>query len=438
MSFSKELFIRAQKVMPGGVNSPVRSFAAVGGDYPPFISHGDKAYLFDVDGKSYVDYVGSWGALILGHAPENVVSAVQKASAKGLSFGASTAAEIKLAEKITELMPNLQKVRLMNSGTEATMTAIRLARGFTKRNKILKFNGCYHGHVDALLVKAGSGPASFAIPDSAGIPKEVAEQTITVDFNNLERVTQAFIHHGEEIAAVIVEPVAGNMGCVLPLSGFLEELRKLCTHYKSLLIFDEVITGFRVALNGAQGHYKVKPDLTTLGKIIGGGLPIGALGGRRDVMDYLSPTGPVYQAGTLSGNPISVAAGLTALEAVSAEEFYNALSVTTGKLVNGLCNLAKEAGISLQANYLGGLFGLFFTEETEIYHYQQVVECNSSLFNSFFRRMLEQGIYFAPSRFESGFVSSLHGEEELDLTFNAAKKVFSKLKEKQGELIHSI
>jgi glutamate-1-semialdehyde 2,1-aminomutase len=427
MPSSQKLFLRAKRLIPGGVNSPVRSFNAVGG-HPIFFSHGKKAYLFDVEGKTYLDYVGSWGALILGHAPENVVTTVQEAVARGLSFGAPIAAEANLVEKITNLMPNLKKIRLMNSGTEATMTAIRLARGFTKRNKILKFNGCYHGHVDALLVKAGSGLASFGMPDSAGIPAEVVQHTLSVDFNNLEQVTQVFMQYGKEIAAIIVEPIAGNMGCLLPLSGFLAGLRKLCDYYGSLLIFDEVITGFRVARGGAQELYQVKPDLTTLGKIIGGGLPIGALGGRTDIMDYLAPEGPVYQAGTLSGNPISVAAGLASLEMITAAEFYTELSSITRKLVEGLLDLAKKAGIPLQAHYAGGLFGLFFTEETEIYHYSQVAQCNSLLFKQFFHDMLTEGIYFAPSPFESGFVSSVHSEPELELTFTAAKKIFGKLK----------
>ncbi|WP_218814021.1 glutamate-1-semialdehyde 2,1-aminomutase [Rickettsiella endosymbiont of Dermanyssus gallinae] len=427
MSSSQELFSRAKQFIPGGVNSPVRSFKAVGGE-PLFFSHGNHAYLFDVQGKSYIDYVGSWGALILGHAPENIVKAVQEAAAKGLSFGASIAAEADLAEKIRTLMPNLKKIRLMNSGTEATMTAVRLARGFTGRKKILKFNGCYHGHVDALLVKAGSGLASFSIPDSAGIPEEVVEQTLSVDFNNLEQVNQVFLHHGKEIAAVIVEPVAGNMGCILPLSGFLEGLRELCNYYGSLLIFDEVITGFRVALGGAQALYHVKPDLTTLGKIIGGGLPIGALGGRSDIMDCLAPEGSVYQAGTLSGNPISVAAGLATLEMLSVPDFYTDLSAMTRRLVEGLLHIAKEIGIPLQGHYVGGLFGLFFTEESEIYQYEQVARCNPLLFKQFFHEMLAEGIYFAPSPFESGFVSSVHSEEDLSFTLNAAEKVFTKLK----------
>jgi len=427
MSSSQELFLRAKQFIPGGVNSPVRSFKAVGGT-PLFFSHGNQAYLFDVQGKSYIDYVGSWGALILGHAPENVVKAVQEAAAKGLSFGASIAAEADLAEKIRTLMPNLKKVRLMNSGTEATMTAVRLARGFTGRKKILKFNGCYHGHVDALLVKAGSGLASFSMPDSAGIPEEVVEQTLSVDFNNLEQVNQVFLHHGKEIAAVIVEPIAGNMGCLLPLSGFLEGLRELCNYYGSLLIFDEVITGFRVALGGAQALYSVKPDLTTLGKIIGGGLPIGALGGRSDIMDCLAPEGSVYQAGTLSGNPISVAAGLATLEMLSVPDFYSDLGAMTRRLVEGLLHIAKEIGIPLQGHHVGGLFGLFFTEESEIYQYEQVARCNPLLFKQFFHEMLAEGIYFAPSPFESGFVSSAHSEEELSFTLNAAEKVFAKLK----------
>ena len=430
MSSSKALFLRAKRLIPGGVNSPVRSFKAVGGD-PIFFSHGKGAYLFDVEGKCYLDYVGSWGALILGHAPENLVKVVQEAVAKGLSFGASIPGEADLVEKICQLMPNLEKVRLMNSGTEATMTAVRLARGFTKRNKILKFNGCYHGHVDALLIKAGSGLASLGTPDSAGIPDEVVQQTLSVDFNNLEQLTQAFIHHGKEIAAVIVEPIAGNMGCLLPLPGFLEGLRELCDYYGSLLIFDEVITGFRVALGGAQEVFQVKPDLTTLGKIIGGGLPIGALGGRKDIMDQLAPDGPVYQAGTLSGNPISVAAGLATLEAITEEEFYPDLNKMTRKLTEGLRVIAKDANIALQTQYIGGLFGLFFTEETEVYYYEQVARCNFSLFKQFFHKMLAEGVYFAPSPFESGFVSSVHAEQELAFTLAAAEKVFSKLKQEE-------
>lgn len=437
MSSSQELFLRAKQFIPGGVNSPVRSFKAVGG-CPVFFSHGNQAYLYDVQGKSYIDYVGSWGASILGHAPEKVVKAVQETAARGLSFGASIAAEADLAEKICTLMPNLQKVRLMNSGTEATMTAIRLARGFTGRKKIIKFNGCYHGHVDALLVKAGSGLASFSISDSAGIPTEVIELTFSLDFNNLEQVNQIFLHHGKEIAAVIVEPIAANMGCLLPLSGFLEGLRELCTCYGSLLIFDEVITAFRVALGGAQSLYQIKPDLTTLGKIIGGGLPIGALGGREDIMDYLAPEGPVYQAGTLSGNPISVAAGLATLNELSVPHLYSELNVTTGRLVEGLLDIAKEIEIPLQAHQIGGLFGLFFTKESEIYRYEQVVRCNTVLFKRFFHEMLAAGIYFAPSAFESGFISTAHGEQEINFTLNTAKNVFSKLKEESLEFDLSI
>jgi len=426
MPSSHELFLRAKQFIPGGVNSPVRSFRAVGGD-PIFFSHGNKAYLFDVEGKAYLDYVGSWGASILGHAPEPVVTAVTKAVAKGLSFGASIAAEADLAEKITILMPNLQKIRLMNSGTEATMTAVRLARGFTKRDKILKFNGCYHGHVDSLLISAGSGMANLAIPDSAGIPKAVIQQTFSVDFNDLEQVTRVFMDHGKEIAAVIVEPVAANMSCILPLAGFLSGLRELCNNYGSLLIFDEVITGFRVAKGGAQELYQVQPDLTTLGKIISGGLPIGALGGKKDMMDYLAPDGPVYQAGTLSGNPISVAAGLASLEMLDIAGFYTELSSVTRRLVQGLLDLAKEAGIPLRAHCIGGLFGLFFTEESEIYNYAQVTACNFQLFRQFFHAMLAEGIYFSPSPFESGFVSSTHDEQTLAATFAAAERVFSKL-----------
>lgn len=428
MISSHELFSKAKQFIPGGVNSPVRAFNAVGGD-PIFFSHGKGAYLFDVQGKSYIDYVGSWGALVLGHAPEKIVLAVEEAAKRGLSFGAPTSAEIDLAEKISSLMPNLAKVRLMNSGTEATMTAIRLARGFTGRDKILKFNGCYHGHVDALLVKAGSGLASFGIPDSAGVPKIVAQQTLSVDFNNLEQVTQMFMHYGKEIAAVIVEPIAANMNCILPLSGFLEGLRELCDYYGSILIFDEVISGFRVALGGAQEIYQVKPDLTTLGKIIGGGLPVGALGGRAEIMDCLAPQGNVYQAGTLSGNPITVAAGLATLEVISQAGFHSELNLINKKLISGLLELAKDARIYFQAHHVGGLFGFLFSEETEIYNYQQVKLANQLFFKEFFHRMIAEGIYFSPSAFESGFISSVHGMQEVEFTLVAAEKVFSKLNE---------
>jgi glutamate-1-semialdehyde 2,1-aminomutase len=428
MISSHELFIKAKQFIPGGVNSPARSFNAVGGE-PIFFSHGKGAYLFDVQNKAYIDYVGSWGALVLGHAHEKIVSAVEQAAQRGLSFGAPTSVEIDLAEKISNLMPNLTKVRLMNSGTEATMTAIRLARGFTGRDKILKFNGCYHGHVDALLVKAGSGLANFSLPDCAGVPKDVVHQTLSVDFNNLEQVTQMFMQHGKEIAAVIVEPIAANMNCILPLSGFLEGLRELCDYYGSLLVFDEVISGFRVSLGGAQEIYQVKPDLTTLGKIIGGGLPVGALGGRAEVMDCLAPLGNVYQAGTLSGNPITVAAGLATLEIISQPEFYAELNFISEKLVSGLLELAKDNSISFQAHHIGGLFGFLFTKEAEIYNYQQVKLANQSLFKEFFHRMLAEGIYLSPSSFEAGFISSSHGEQEIDFTLTAAEKIFAKLKE---------
>lgn len=428
MISSHELFSKAKQLIPGGVNSPVRSFHAVGGE-PIFFSHGKAAYLFDVQAKPYIDYVGSWGALILGHAPEKIISAVDEAAKRGLSFGAPTPGEICFAEKISNLMPNLEKVRLMNSGTEATMTAIRLARGFTGRDKILKFKGCYHGHVDSMLVKAGSGFANFSIPDCSGVPKEVAQQTLSVDFNNLEQVTQMFMHHGKEIAAIIIEPIAANMNCILPLPGFLEGLRELCDYYESLLIFDEVISGFRVALGGAQGIYRVKPDLTTLGKIIGGGLPVGALGGRAEIMDCLAPEGKVYQAGTLSGNPITVAAGLATLEIVSQPEFYSKLNAINEKLISGLLARAKAADICFQAHAIGGLFGFLFTQATEIYNYQHVKLSHQYLFKEFFHRMLAEGIYFSPSVFESGFLSSAHGEHEIDSTLVAAEKVFSKLKE---------
>lgn len=422
---SSQLFSRAQRVIPGGVNSPVRAFKGVGGD-PIFIARGEGAYLFDADGNRYIDYVASWGPLILGHAHPAIVEAVQKAAVNGLSFGAPTELEIQLAEKICALMPNIEMVRMINSGTEATMTAIRLARGFTRRNKIIKFIGCYHGHNDALLVKTGSGALTLSLPDSVGVPKEFAQHTLLAEFNHPAQVEQLFAEHGEDIAAIIVEPVAGNMNCVLPMPGFLEKCRDLCDRYKSILIFDEVITGFRVGLGGAQAHFKIKPDLTTLGKIIGGGMPVGAVGGRKDIMEYLAPSGPVYQAGTLSGNPVAMAAGLAMLTEISKPGFYETLAKTTKLFATDLMALAEKAGVPFTANTIGSMFGLFFTDENAIYFLDQVKRCNQDYFKSFFHAMLNEGVYLAPSMYEAGFISSVHGDKEINKTLESAEKVFNK------------
>lgn len=426
MSHSHQLFIRAQQLIPGGVNSPVRAFQLMDVE-PVFISHGDKAFLFDVDGKSYVDYVNSWGALILGHADPTVTQMIQQTLIQGVSFGAPTELELLLAEEICRCMPSIEMIRMMNSGTEAVMTAIRLARGFTRRDKILKFNGCYHGHVDSLLVQAGSGLATFGLPGSSGVLPEITKNTLSVDFNNLEQVTQAFIHHGKDLAAVIVEPVAGNMGCVLPLMGFLEGLRELCTQYGSLLIFDEVMTGFRVALGGAQGYYKIQPDLTILGKVIGGGLPIGALGGRRDIMKNLAPLGSVYQAGTLAGNPLAMASGLATLQKISEPGFYDSLAANTKKLAFGLAQAAAIADIPLLISYLGGMFGISFTQQTQICNFEDAQCSNLERFKLFFRGMLMEGVYLAPSMFESLFLTAAHGKQEIKFTIGAAQKVMSKI-----------
>lgn len=423
---SAELFQRAQKCIPGGVNSPVRAFKGVGGD-PVFFAAGEGAYLTDVDGKRYIDYVSSWGPSILGHAHPAVVDAVAKHAKQGLSFGAPTELEVIMAERICQLMPNIEMVRMVNSGTEATMTAVRLARGFTRRNKIIKFKGCYHGHNDSLLAQAGSGVLTCGLPDSAGVPADFVKYTLIADYNNLTHVEELFAKYADDIAAVIIEPVPANMNCLLPLPGFLQGLRQLCDKHQTVLIFDEVITGFRVGLGGAQAHYQIKPDLSVLGKIIGGGLPVGALGGRKDIMEYLAPLGPVYQAGTLSGNPLAMAAGLAILEEVSRPGFYETLSQTTKQLVLGLMGCAEQARIPLTANYLGGLFGIFFSEERSIHHYEQAKACHLNQFKQFFHAMLDEGIYLAPSMFEAGFVSHAHGAKEIEITLNAAAKAFKKV-----------
>jgi glutamate-1-semialdehyde 2,1-aminomutase len=426
MSRSEDLFLDAQSVIPGGVNSPVRAFKGVGGS-PLFFEKGEGPYLFDADGKRYIDYVGSWGPMITGHANKGVIEAVQKQLMQGLSYGAPTELETTMAKKVCSLIPSIEKVRMVNSGTEATMSAIRLARGFTGRDKIVKFEGCYHGHSDSLLVKAGSGALTLGVPNSPGVPASLAEHTITLRYNDLDSVKQAFAEIGEQVAAIIVEPVAGNMNCIPPVEGFLEGLRAVCDEYKTVLIFDEVMTGFRVSLSGAQGHFKIKPDLTTLGKVIGGGLPVGAFGGRADIMDYIAPIGPVYQAGTLSGNPLAMAAGLTMLTDISEDGFYDRLIAQTTRLVEGLRGAAKETNTAMSFNQAGSMFGFFFTSEPQIDFYEQVVECDMEKFQHFYHGMLEEGVYLAPSAFEAGFVSSTHSDEVIDATIAAAKKVMASL-----------
>ena len=423
MKRSRQLFQRAQLVIPAGVNSPVRAFRSVGGT-PLFIQRGKGAQVWDVDGRVYIDYVGSWGPLIVGHAHPDVVNAARLAAERGLSFGAPTEQEVEMAELLCRLVPSLEQVRLVSSGTEATMSAIRLARGHTGRHKIVKFEGCYHGHADALLVKAGSGALTFGQPSSAGVPPPTAAHTVVLEYNNETALEQAFEREGAEIAAVIVEPVAGNMNLVAPRTSFLELLRRLCTRDGAVLIFDEVMTGFRVALGGAQALYSVTPDLTTLGKVIGGGLPVGAFGGRRDIMRAIAPLGPVYQAGTLSGNPVAVAAGLATLKLVQVPGFYDRLAATTRALCEGLARAAQERGIPFSAASVGGMFGIFF-RATPPASFAEAMQCDTETFNRFFHAMLAAGFYLAPSAFEAGFVSSAHGEAEVGRTVGAAKKVFA-------------
>lgn len=420
------LFSKAQHYIPGGVNSPVRAFRGVDGE-PIFMQKGSGPYIMDTEGRSYIDYVGSWGPLILGHAHPSVVECVKAAVENGLSFGAPTEIEVQLAEKICSLMPSVEMVRMVSSGTEATMSTIRLARGFTQRDKILKFAGCYHGHSDSLLVKSGSGALTLGIPDSAGVPADLAKHTLIAEYNDLETVEQLFSRYGDTIAAIIVEPVVGNMNCILPKPGFLEGLRTLCDQYRSLLIFDEVMTGFRVALGGAQALYGIKPDLTTLAKIIGGGMPVGAFGGRRDIMSYLAPLGPVYQAGTLSGNPVAMAAGLATLELISVPGFYEDLDEKTGRLMEGLKQVAVNAHVPFLTQRVGSMFGLFFTDQTEVSSYDQVKKTNLEQFKAFFHGMLKAGVYLAPSAFEAGFVSAAHTQKEIDLTIQAAAEAFSRV-----------
>ena len=426
MTRSHTLFVNAQKHIPGGVNSPVRAFNGVGGD-PVYFNKGEGAYVTDEDGKIYVDYVGSWGPMIVGHAHPEVLKAVEETIKNGLGFGAPTAIETVMADKVCELVPSIDLVRMVNSGTEATMSAIRLARGFTGRDKIVKFEGCYHGHSDSLLVKAGSGALTMGVPTSPGVPVALAEHTITLNYNDIDQVRETFSHIGHQIACIIVEPVAGNMNCIPPVPGFLQGLREVCDEYESVLVFDEVMTGFRVSLGGAQGYYGVTPDLTTLGKVIGGGLPVGAFGGKREIMEQIAPLGPIYQAGTLSGNPVSMAAGLATLNLISQPGFHDNLSQIAVKLVDGLSEVARSAGIPLTTNQVGGMFGFFFSDEESITSFNQVTKCNVDRFKLFFHGMLEQGVYLAPSAYETGFVSSAHDDEAISKTLDAAEKVLSGL-----------
>ncbi|MEW6989133.1 glutamate-1-semialdehyde 2,1-aminomutase [Colwelliaceae bacterium 6441] len=426
MDKSQQLFTHAQEIIPGGVNSPVRAFNGVGGT-PCFIKRAEGAYIYDANDKAYIDYVGSWGPMILGHNHPKILAAVIETAQNGLSFGAPTELEITMAEKVRELVPSMEKLRMVSSGTEATMSAIRLARGFTGRDKILKFEGCYHGHADALLVKAGSGALTMGVPNSPGIPEDFAKHTLTLNYNNIEEVKQLFAEIGHEIACIIVEPVAGNMNCIPPVEGFLEGLRDVCDQYQSVLIFDEVMTGFRVALGGAQAHYGIRPDLTTLGKVIGGGMPVGAFGGKKEIMDYIAPVGPVYQAGTLSGNPIAMAAGLAALNELSQGDKHQQLSHATEKLAMGFKAAAERNGISLSINYVGAMFGFFFTEEEVITSFAQATACDGEKFKRFFHLMLEEGIYLAPSAFEASFLSTAHNDEIIEETLEAANRCFAKL-----------
>ncbi|MDO5055502.1 MAG: glutamate-1-semialdehyde 2,1-aminomutase [Pasteurella oralis] len=428
MTTSASLFQRAQQTIPGGVNSPVRAFKSVGGT-PVFIEKAQGAYIFDAEGKQYIDYVGSWGPMILGHNHPAILNAVIKTAKNGLSFGAPTPLEIELAELVCSLIPSMEMIRMVSSGTEATMSAIRLARGYTGRDKIIKFEGCYHGHADSLLVKAGSGALTLGQPNSPGVPADFAKHTLTCHYNDLESVKQAFTQFPNEIACVIVEPVAGNMNCVPPKADFLQGLRTLCDEYNAVFIIDEVMTGFRVALGGAQSYYNVKPDLTCLGKVIGGGMPVGAFGGKKEIMQFIAPLGPVYQAGTLSGNPIAMAAGLACLNELKKSGNEQRLAIQTEKLALGLKTLADKYQVPFVVNYVGGMFGLFFTDKAEVSSYQDVMAADIQKFNFFFHKMLEQGIYLAPSAFEAGFMS--HSEQDIESTLRVADIAFAALASNQ-------
>ncbi len=423
---SAALFEQAQQCIPGGVNSPVRAFNGVGGT-PVFFKSAQGAYVFDEDKNKYIDYVASWGPMIVGHAHPDVLTAVEVVMEKGLSFGAPTELETTMACKVCDIIDSIDLVRMVSSGTEATMSALRLARGYTGREKIIKFEGCYHGHSDSLLVKAGSGALTMGVPTSPGVPAALAELTLTLNYNDIEQVKQTFDKIGNEIAAVIVEPVAGNMNCIPPIPGFLEALREECTKHGSVLIFDEVMTGFRVALGGAQSHYNITPDLTTLGKVIGGGMPVGAFGGKREIMQQIAPSGPIYQAGTLSGNPVAMAAGLKNLEIISNTGFYERLNKKVVMLTEGLKKRAAATGIGLATNEVGGMFGVFFTEAEQVSNFAEVSQCNVERFKHFYHGMLEQGVYLAPSAYEAGFVSSAHTNEDIEKTLDAAEAVFKTL-----------
>ena len=423
---TKKLFDEAKKCIPGGVNSPVRAFKAVSGT-PLFINKASGPYLYDSEDKKYLDYVGSWGPMILGHAHPEIVKVVNDAAKCGLSFGAPTEIETQMANKICDLMPSIEKIRMVNSGTEAAMSAIRLARGYTGRDIIIKFEGCYHGHTDSLLVKAGSGALTFGVPTSPGVPTDLAKYTVTLTYNDIPQLQDTFEKIGNKVAAVIIEPIAGNMSLVPGNQEFLNTLRELCNKHQSVLIFDEVMTGFRVALGGAQSIFNITPDITILGKIIGGGMPVGAFGGKENIMNHIAPDGPIYQAGTLSGNPVAMSAGLTTLNLISSEDFFNSLEYKTKILVDGITKSAEKIGVPLAMNYVGGMFGLFFTNEKTIDSFEKVINCNKEHYSIFFHGMLEEGIYLAPSSYEAGFVSSSHSDDDIKLTIDTAEKIFKKI-----------
>ena len=423
---SQQLFETAKQHIPGGVNSPVRAFRAVGGT-PLFFERASGAYMFDADGKRYIDYVLSWGPMLLGHGHEHVLTAIRSQLDKAMTFGTPTELEIKLAEKICSIVPGMEMIRMVNSGTEATMSAIRLARGFTGRDKIIKFEGCYHGHSDSLLVKAGSGALTLGVPSSPGVPDCLADHTVTLSYNDIDQVKQAFTEIGDQVACIIVEPVVGNMNCVPPIPGFLETLRECCTASGALLIIDEVMTGFRISQQGAIGHYGIDADLICLGKVIGGGMPVGAFGGKLDIMQQIAPLGPVYQAGTLSGNPVAMAAGLATLELISEPGFLDPVIERTSRLVKGLVERATAAGIPLTSNHVGTMWGIFFSEEEKIINYNQVMQCDTERFARFFHGMLEEGIYLAPASYEAGFTSAAHTDQDIEDTLNAAERVFARI-----------
>jgi glutamate-1-semialdehyde 2,1-aminomutase len=423
---SKHLFSEAQRHIPGGVNSPVRAFGAVGGT-PLFFERANGAFMFDADGNRYIDYVLSWGPMLLGHGHKDVLQAIRNQLDKAMTFGTPTALEVKLANKICSIVPGMEMIRMVNSGTEATMSAIRLARGYTGRDKIIKFQGCYHGHSDSLLVKAGSGALTLGVPSSPGVPNCLADHTITLSYNDIEQVAAVFSEIGDQIACIIVEPVVGNMNCVPPIPGFLEELRSCCTKSGALLIVDEVMTGFRISQQGAVGYYNIDADLICLGKVIGGGMPVGAFGGKRQFMEYISPLGPVYQAGTLSGNPVAMASGLATLELISEPGFLEPVCRRTSALVNGLVDRAQAAGVPLTSNHVGTMWGIFFSDERKIINYDQVMRCNKDRFARFFHGMLREGVYLAPASFEAGFMSSAHTDEDIQFTLEASERVFASL-----------